>query len=387
MELYTLDSLNRRQYVIDQFISLIWTERWQTYGDFELDIYSSFQARSLLKPDTWLAMNKSNYVMRIESVEDDVDDQGNKLLKIKGRDILAILLDRMYIMPPPGPIVANPATVARGMFHIICVEGSIDPGDIIPGIYEGTFMPASTITEPVDPITLNIDPTTLYDAIGTNVLAPWDLGARMLRQESTGTIFFDIYSGSDRTSDQTVLPAVVFAPQLDNLQNTSEITTIDTAKNVAYVRTPGQPLQIVYPADVDPTTNGFERRVLYVDASDITTDNTTDIPSALIQRGLESLAAARTNFLFDGEISQSSQYIYGRDYNLGDMVELQNEDGVQSDMRVTEQIFTEDGNGERSYPTLASFATINTGSWISWNNNKAWADLDSDTTDVWGNQP
>lgn len=391
MELYTLDALNRRENVIDQFISLIWTERWQVLGDFQLNIYSTYRNRVLLKPDTWLAMNKSNYVMRVESVEDDLDSDGSRILIIKGRSIEAILLDRAAkesltdLTTSPKWVLTNPpATVARTIFHSICVTGVLDAGDIISGIVEGLLLPASTISEPTDPITLNLDPTTVYDAISTQICVVWELGFRMLRQDSTGQIYFDVYAGSDRTTAQITLPPVVFAPQLDNLQNTKELTTIDTAKNTAYVFSPAGCL-IVYPATVDPTVDGFERRVLMVDASDIT--STVGLTAALTQRGNEALAAARTNFLFDGEISQRSQYKYGTDYNLGDLIEEQNTDGVVSDMRVTEQIFVQDNQGERSYPTLVSNIVINSGSWLSWNNNKAWFDLDGDTTSVWFNQP
>jgi hypothetical protein len=143
---------------------------------------------------------------------------------------------------------------------------------------------------------------------------------------------------------------------------------------------------MVYPTGVDPTVAGFERRILVVDASDITSTSVSDVPSALIQRGKEQLAAARTFQGFDGEISHNSQYVYGVDYNLGDVVEMRNTDGIVNDMRVTEQIFVSDKEGDRSYPTLVTNIIINTGSWLSWLNNKQWIDLDADPT-TWSLQP
>jgi len=41
MEVYILDDLLRRTAVIDQFNSMIWTERWRDKGDFELVVNSS----------------------------------------------------------------------------------------------------------------------------------------------------------------------------------------------------------------------------------------------------------------------------------------------------------------------------------------------------------
>lgn len=401
MELYTLDPLLRREYVVDKFESLIWTERFQQYGDFQLDIVSSYKARSLLRPDTYLAMNKSNYVMRIESVEDDVNEDGQKLLIVKGRSLEVLLYDRVaYVAnaatqttdPVSGDttdvkwtITDVPAAVCRKIFHDICVTGTLDPADIIPFINEGTFVGPSTILEPIDPITVDISPTTVYDAI-VQIAQVWNLGFRLLRQQDMSKLWFDIYVGSDLTTSQTVKPAVVFAPEMDNLQNTKELTSIDSAKNVAYVYSPAG-FQMVFAAGVDPEVEGFERHVLTVDATDITTDSTSDVVAALQQRGYEELAKNRTYQAFDGEISQHSQYVYGRDYNLGDVVETRNTDGVTNNMRVTEQIFVEDQEGERSYPTLTLNTFINTGSWLSWTSNKAWFDFDTDLDSVWGNQP
>lgn len=394
MEIYTLDPLMRRQYIVDRFISLVWTERWQSFGDFELDIPSSVQTRTLFKPDTYLAMNKSNYVMRVESVEDDNNADGGRILKVKGRSIEAIMLDRVakdstsdLTTVPKWIITDTPGAVGRKIFHDICVTGILDSADVISGVVEGSFMPSSTIAEPVDPITVNLDPTTVYDAIVTNVLNPWELGMRMLRDDATGQFYFEIYAGSDRTStNPTGLIAVIFSSDLDNLQNTKELTTIDKSKNVAYVFSPAG-FEKVYPVDVDPTVTGFERRILVVDASDITSTATPSVTAALIQRGNEALAASRTFLGFDGEISQNCPYVYGVDYNLGDLVEEHNVDGVTSQMRVTEQIFVSDSQGDRTYPTLVTNVTINTGSWLSWIGNKAWGDFDTDTTSVWGNQP
>jgi hypothetical protein len=390
VEIYTLDPLLRRQYVTDKFSSLIWTERWQAYGDFQLNVISNPQNRSRFKADTYLAMNKSNYVMRVETLEDDVDANGQKLLVIKGRSLEAILDDRVAFSAeidttttPKWIITDTPAAVARKVFHDICVTGVLNTADIIPFINEGTFLDTSTIAEPIDPVTLEMEPNTVYAAI-TEVCKTWNLGLRMLRRGDLSQLYFDIFAGSDRTTAQTTLPSVVFAPELDNLQNTKELTTIDTSKNVAYVFCPVGFAEIYAPG-VDPEVEGFERRVLPVNASDIT--DATGLTAKLAQRGYQELAKYRILQAFDGEISQNSKYVYGRDYNLGDLVETRNTDGVTNNMRVIEQIFVEDDNGERAYPTLALNTFINTGSWLSWTSDEAWFDLNADTTSVWGNQP
>jgi hypothetical protein len=388
VELYTLDPLLRREAVIDQFESLIWTERFMEFGDFQVDMISTQASRNLLKTGTRLAMNESNYIMTVESVEDAEDSEGRRMLTVKGRSMESILLDRVakeslsdLTTSPKWTITLPPADVVRKIFHDICVTGVLDPNDVIPFIVEDSFMPTDTIVEPIDPITVELDPQPVYDAI-TDICNVWTLGFRMLRNHDASQIYWDVYAGSNRTSGQTVLPPVIFTPELDNLQNTKELTSIDKAKNVAYVYSPAG-FQMVYGLGVDPEVEGFERRVLVVNATDITSEN-PDVPTALMQRGNEELAKYRTYQAFDGEVSQVSQYKYGRDYNLGDLVETRNLSGVTNNMRVTEQIFVSDQEGERSYPTLTLNTFINTGSWLSWLNNKIWADL---TTEEWATQP
>lgn len=398
MEVYTLDPLLRRVDLIEDYESLIWTERYREYGDFEMKILSSRRTRTLFTVEKLLATNVSQRVMKIESVEDDTDEENRRILTLKGRSIEIYMMDRVAkesldnLTTSPLWTISNmtPTDIARKIFHDICVTGILSPHDVIPYINEGTLSSQpSNIPEPVDLVTIQIEPTDVYSAI-TTLSDIWNFGFRILRNGDTSQLWFDIYMGADRTTGQSTLPAVVFSPQLDNLENTRELTTTENAKNVAYVYSPGG-FQMVYANGVDTDVSGFERRVLSINASDITVANypdPEDLNAALIQRGNEELAKHRTFQAFDGEIAQDSQYLPGRDYNLGDLVEMRNMDGVTNEMRVTEIIYASDVNGVRSYPALTVNQFINTGSWLSWLNNKMWAELeDEEDIPYWADQP
>jgi hypothetical protein len=265
-----------------------------------------------------------------------------------------------------------------------------------------------------------------------------------------------------------VLPAVVFAPALDNLLNSSYLTSSKQYKNVAYVICPDGTAK-VYAPGVDPTTAGFSRHVLFVNVTDIkypdrtigpvytvtasqqasvktaqtlntttqlqsdslaklttmhrlltqdltnitavttligttlTTAQITDINAAvttssgynatedaalavLLQaRGLQELAKKNNITAFDGQIPQFGSYQYDLDYFLGDIVEVRNEDGIVNDVRVTEQIFSQDPSGEKSYPTLSSRLVIKPGVWASWDANQQWNDVVD--TEHWADLP
>ncbi len=391
MEVYILDSLFRREQVIDNFDSLIWTERLSAYGDFELIMHSTLENRTRFPAGIRLAMNESYRVMTVETVEDTTDAEGRMLLKLKGRSLEAILDDRVaraelsdLTTDPKWVITGLPKAIAEQIFHDICVTGVLDAGDIIPSVVEGTIFPTDTIAEPSDSVTIEFDPTTVYQAI-KNVCDLYDMGFRLVRDLDTSLLYFDIYTGSDRTSQQTTLPAVIFSPDLDNLQNTTELTTIAVYKNVAYVISPvGH--EVVYPLDIDPTIAGLDRHVLLVKADDITDPDGPTASAKMIQKGLEELSKYRKFSAFDGEINQNSAYKYGIDYNVGDLIEMRNTDGVTNNMQVTEQIFVSDRDGERSYPTLSVNKFITPGSWSAWDYNQVWEDLDP-SDETWSEQP
>lgn len=401
MEIYILDALLRRVEVVDRYESMVWAERWAEIGDFEIDIRSSYESRAMFKTGTKLAMSHSLRVMTVETVLDKTDANGVRLLNIKGPSIEDILDDRAarpsnasLTTSPTWDIVDEPAEVIRKIVRDICITGTLNVLDKIPYIFEGRHpaIPASNIPEPIDPIGVKIEPKSVYEAI-KDLANTWTLGFRLLRNDATGQLYFDVYSGVDRTASQLTMPPVLFSPDLENLQNTSALYTIDEFKNVALVIAKNGSRE-VFPDDVDPLTDGFARRVLVVQASDIelpggVLDSPDDIAlrTAMIQRGKEALAEHRAFEAFDGEISQRSQYLYGIDYDLGDLVETRNSDGVANQMRVIEQIFVSDREGERAYPTLALNTFINTGSWLSWPADKHWADYDADLDTVWASLP
>lgn len=390
MELYILDNFFRRTRIVENFESLIWTERFKDVGDFELVTPSTFANKNRFLPGTRLGMSESNRVMTVETVEDDAKD-GGKLLTFKGPSLESILDQRiaraaMSDIPtdPTWTLTGTPSAIARQIFHDICVTGILDVSDIIPYINETNVFGTDTIAEPSTSVTIDIEPQSVLSAI-KQLCDQYGMGFRLAKNLDEAQLYFNIYMGCDRTSRQTTFPAVIFSPSLDNLQNTSEVKSIAAYKNVAYVF--GQTgYAIVYPEGVDGSTiTGLDRRILMVTASDIDDLDPATLQANLQQRGIDELAKNRQVSAFDGEISQHSSYLYGRDYNLGDLVELQNSTGSGDDMRVTEQIFVSDKEGERRYPTLELNQYIQPGTWAAWDFSQVWEDLGD--TEYWADQP
>lgn len=402
MEVYTLNDQFLRVDLIDRFESLIWTDRWNSFGDFELVIHSNPNTRSMLKRGVRLGCNKSRRVMTIENVKDNDDQEGMSLLTLSGRSIESILEDRVAMdaiyTPPPSEgthkwvLTGTPGEIARYLFKYICVDGTLSTADKIPFLETGSLYQPGTIAEYDQSITIEIErPVSLY-AILVDICQAYGLGFRLFKGPDTGKLYFEVYSGNDNTAQQSTRIPVVFSPQFENIHNIAELSSIENYKNTAYVFGKNGS-RMVYAPNTESTISGFDRRVVIVDASDVDLPSGSALQTILEQRGQEELSKYKPFFALDGEISQNTGYRYDQllrlsstpDYNLGDLVEMRTKDDVTEQMRVTEQIFVDDIQGERAYPTLRNELFITPGSWLNYNPTQVWETVPDGQ--FWGTLP
>jgi hypothetical protein len=385
MELYTLDNLLRREEVIDDFESLIWSERWREIGDFEVVLQATNKMRSRFTLGRFLALNVSERVMRVKSVERTFQD-GKDVLTVKGQSLESILDDRAFAIGPNSHQVVviedTPGNVARYMFDHICrPPGAINVRDEIPFLLPGDFGQLPTIPEHGDIIRWEQEPGSLYDAI-REVCVRYNLGFRLLRNYDASELYFAIFTGVDRTTAQTTHAPVVFSVSEGTFMDTREFLSEMNYKNVAYIASQGGWSAALAPGTVPNPVSGFDRRVMQVNV-EIPDDYVGSNTTYRMQAGYEELNKKRRTSLFDGEVSQYSGYIYGVHYGLGDFVEVRDDDGVVSRRRVFEQIFVSDESGDRSYPTLGSGQFMTDPTWLSISGDlTTWSES---TTEVWAN--
>lgn len=383
MEWYLYDDSLRRDSVIEGYESFIWTERYAAWGEFQIITPSNPDSKNFYKIGTRIGRMGSPRIMRIESVLDTFDDNGKKYLTVSGRSVEHFLDDRCAmpaltgtVTTPKWVLTGTPGAIARYMFQRICVDGILSANDTIAGYHSGTLFPSGNIPEPSDSFTMEFEPDTLYNSI-KQVCEIWLLGFRMVKDGDTGNIYFEIYTGSNRTSGQSTLPAVIFSMDMESIDKTSLLRSIADIKNVAYVFSPNG-CRVVYAPGVDSSISQAARRVLTVNATDITYSAGTEpqFTNTLVQRGLQELAKWREVYVYDGEVTPDTHYVYERDYFLGDLVEERGPDGVGNYMFVTEQIFVSDAEGERSYPTLVLNNVLVPGTWIARSGSEHWGDVD-----------
>jgi len=380
MEFYTLNDLLQKDVLIQGFGSFIWTERYFAYGDFQIVTQSTYISRTLLSPGTFITRQGSQYVMVVDTVSDDTTDDGTRNLTITGKALEALFMDRVA-MPavtdtttqPNWVLTGTPGNIIRYMFNQICVSCVLDEHDTVPFYTFGTLNPAGSIPEPADSVTITLQPDTLYNSI-VNICTAYNIGFRLVRNAENSQIFFEVYMGNDLTTEQTILAPVVFDPNMDTLQDMSILTSTASLKTVAYVYAENGSTIVLSP-NSDPDAYDVGRRVLLINSANSDPAGAA-LTMALQQEGMMALAQQQTVYSFDGTLPALSPYTYGVDYNLGDLVEERNSDGISSQMLVTEQIFSSDDTGETSYPTLVLSQTVVSDSWLAFDPDATWSSID-----------
>lgn len=363
MELMTLDANRQPAKLVEQYDSLIWTERFNTVGDFQIQTGDIDRFMNLLPEGTYVTLRESNVPMIVET--HNIVRKRNEATKliIKGRSFESILDRRISISAVAAGlgdwnVVAKiPSDVAYYIIKRICVDGVLSANDIFPAALVQFNTPADYLTGTGPNRSFSVPRGNLLNAVLTFLQAEAKAdatttpatpavvqhGIRAVRPNASGTaVGIEIYVGTDRSG------TVYFDGTRDLLDDGSYLFSKVGSGTSAVVL--GQTSAVTLEkGSVAPS--GMDRRVILVDG---TSSGVAD-QATLVEHGKLSLAEASQTSIFDGSIDQNlSPYVYGVDYNLGDIVRLVGDYGLEEKARVTEYIRAEDNNGVKSYPTLVT---------------------------------
>jgi hypothetical protein len=369
MEAYTLNRQFQRVEVIDAFESFIWTERYYGDSDCQLVVPATKESLARFPVGTFLEHEDSQEIMILEI--GDMEDgkatiTGTSLLKWMNNRFTratSAMADRYYNIP------ANFMGVPQMLWQIFSYI-VISPGpDGIPVPYRARLLIPNIVLKSYDegpPYPGAAVPYgPLYDAL-REIAEAYQVGMSLTLEEVTDsgyTLGFRSYRGKDRTSAQTTYPPVQFSPDMDSLTDIKELVSIADYKTEAWVFVPSNPGGLGttsgpgYAAvDGGAGATGFDLRAIMVFADDITTDLVGGSASAfkaqLDQRAKSALGEHPYVAHIDGEIVPTSQFNYGIDYQLGDVIEIAGPSGVVQNARITEYIRSHDASGEKAYPTV-----------------------------------
>lgn len=352
MDLFLLDTKLDVVAVIDTYESLIWVERYDSYGDFELVMPVTEDVLKLLKQDYYIENQESEHLMIIEKILVTSDPEDGNRLTISGRSVESIL-DRR--------VVWGMQTVS-GKFQngikTLLQSNIISPSNADRKI--GNFIFEASSDPAITGLTLNAQFTgdNVYDVIH-ELCADRNLGFKVTLNDAKKFVF-KLYAGKDRSYNQLTNPYVVFSPKFDNMINSNYIESRLLLKNIALIGGEGEGSERKY-ATTNSTASGLDRRELFVDARDISSDTGSETPMSddeytalLLQRGSENLAENIEVVSFEGEVDVTTAFKYREDFYNGDIVQIANEYGHETASRVVEVIISENKNGRTVYPTFKS---------------------------------
>lgn len=349
MEVYVLDQNFDTVAVVDEFESLIWTDRYDEYGDFELYLAMDQSLLNYVKQDYYLWCSDSEHLMIIEQLNITSDvEEGNKLI-VTGRSLESIL-DRRIVW---GQKVLT--GYLQDAIYILLKENIIAPTieDRKIENFIFTFSQEEKITK------LEIDTQytgdNLYEVINA-LCTKHQIGFKLILN-SENKFEFSLYVGEDRTYDQTQNPYVIFSPKFENIINSSYLESRQAMKNVTLVAGEGEGAS--RKMVTVGSASGIARRELFTDARDISSDvgdgktlSTTEYNEQLTQRGTEKLSECEEVISFEGEVEATRMFKYGEDFFVGDIVQIANEYGHEGTAYISEFVMNQSESGISMYPTF-----------------------------------
>lgn len=348
MEILILDTTFKAIAILDTLESLIWTDRYCEFGDFE--IYTLVSDLNVLQEDYYLCLTGSDHVMIIESLQIKCDTENGNRLIVTGRSLESILNRR--IIWDQTVITGNLQNGIQTLLNDSIISPTIADRTISNFIFEASTDPIITA------LTVNAQfnkKENLYEAIQKLCVAN-HIGFKVTLS-GTNQFVFKLYAGVDRSYDQITNSYVVFSPNFENIINSDYLESKKMLKNVIVIDGEGE--GSTRKQAIVGSGSDLSRRELYADASYIS-QTVDEVPltdeeyiAQLAQKGSEILTDYIFEKAFDGQADTFSLFKYGDDFFLGDLVQITNEYGMEAKTRVIEIIRSQNVSGLDIYPTFA----------------------------------
>lgn len=327
---------------ITQYTSVTWPDKYNGYDSFELYAPITDINRELLKKENILWV-KGKKAVRIEIIECEFDEEGERTYLVKGRTIESILESRIvwnsysctnkYISTAMYDLVkencVNPLLSYRKIPYLYCADDTYIGKKIEYQETGGTVYESLVDLSQEEEIGFTID---------------------FLPEEKK--LLFRVYQGAD-LSNPSNSNCILLSTSMEDILSSDYYLNIQAEKNVALVAGEGTGANRKRISVGDSSSAGFLRKELYVDARDLQstiykddgTEETlteSEYLSSLTTRGLTNLSKCAVTQTFEAQIrTLNGQYEFGVDYNNGDKILMQDTVlGLQVAGRITNVVYT-----------------------------------------------
>ena len=353
MELLVLNTNYESIAVLDTYESLIWTDRYNSYGDFEMFFAMDESSLEYLKEDNYLWSKDSEHTMIIEDIRIDADTEDGNHLVVTGRSLESILERR--IIWGQRVFTGNLQTAIQTMLNESIISPSIADRKISNFRFVASTDPKIT--------SLTIDNQYTGDDLYTVIKGLCEennIGFRIILADDNW-FEFSLYAGVDRSYDQTENPYVVFSPNFENIINSNYFSSKASYRNVTLVAGEGE--GTARKTTVVGSGSGLNRREVFTDARDISSEtedgvtlSDTEYYAQLRSKGLKTLTDHPITTAFEGEVEVTRLFKYGEDFYIGDIVQIANEYGNEGSAYISELIISRSEAGLSVYPTFKTIS-------------------------------
>lgn len=369
--------------LIEDYDSLIWTEKFQDHSEFELTTKHVDDFLLQLPLESFVTLLQSLEVMKVESHLISRDQDGNETLTVRGRSVTSILDKRVIQLASPAKTAklnrANAEEVLAFLIIYSTIQnytassdfsGAFDPNGISGGFKVTSnaalsgvgashtyWIPAGYVGNTIKPYLTEADLGMAFrrpDGKEGYILSP--------AAGNTGTYTAAITEARfDLRKPQDVSSTVIFDSDQGAFVSIKWLNSVKNAATVGYLNVP-QTVNMTANAFNPQFPNANLRTKLgllgYSHESGLPGDETegtdAEIEDALEAQMIEKMSIDHPlRVVTEGQVSPDVTYRYLEHYELGDTVGvLSTRYGLQK-MRVTEFIRSWNDGSETAYPTLA----------------------------------
>ena len=340
LAVWNLNNANKYELIgqIDEIESLLIVYKYVSVSTFTLTVPYTPQVSSYLQvnnmltihsPETLGVENTEPFIITTKKLE---ESNGVVTLQVSGKNPLFWLTKRQCLLPNYGFTDTTPEVIAKTYVANNCAQYAPTQRQY-PNL---TTAPVQGLGTPIT-FTNTEDYPTILEVCET-VLNARNLGQNVTFNLSNQTLQYNVFNGADRTINQSQNSAVVFSPNINNLQSQSYTHSISNFANVVYVYGQiGDTTETVIVGEA----SGFNRYETSTSgtleqgsAVTLTKNNYKEVFSVIGENTL--VTQAETKNLI-GTIQLSSDFQLNIDFSLGDSVTyLNNEWGIQENVMIRE---------------------------------------------------
>lgn len=322
---------------VDNFTSLFFIRKWETYGEFEFHL--SNIENKFIKKGNIIMLNKdgakTGVIEHIEINEEDTED-----IVIKGFSLIYWFTNRVTV-PPEGYSYHNFNTNVENIMIALVQANVTNPIDI------NRKVPGLTLAESKgrgEKIQFQTRYKNLSDEL-TKLSKLSGLGITIELDYKQKKFVFKVLEGKNLSYGQVDNPPYIFSLDYDNIKKQNYIESDIGYKNVGYVAGQGEGSDRAIEI-LGNERSGFDRREVFIDARDI------DENGSLTDRGRVKLSELQQIQSFECEVDTKD---YKAIWNLGDIITtIDKKRGLRADNRISEIREVYENSGIKVEPTFGT---------------------------------